>query len=122
MRWAWRGTLRGASAVTLRAAGAGRPLSPGPASLINLGLCRSLWFAPRSPKHDPQTRSGSPTTAASAGDGLVLAGSPFSPRAWRLSVARGGATVLVPGRRGPPARLFVLPPHHAGLPAAVGPS
>src|ERR1700687_2471870 len=119
MRWDRRGALRGASAVTLRAVRAGRQLSPGSASSISLGLCRSLWFAPRSPKHDPKTRSGSPTTAASAGDGLVLAGSPLSARAWRLSVARGRTAVLVPGGRGRPARVVVLQRHHPGLSVAV---
>ena len=58
-------------------------------------------------------------SAASAGDGLVLAGSPFPARAWRPSVARGHAAVPVPGRRGRPPRLVVLQRQHADQPAAA---
>src|SRR5580704_2572550 len=66
---------------------AGRQLSPGPAGLISLRLSvRSRWLD-RSLRHDPQTHSGSPATAAPAADGLVLAGSPLPARARRLSVA-----------------------------------
>src|SRR5207248_1807154 len=112
LRRSQRDAFTGASSVTLPVGRAGR-------HLLRSAQARLAWdepfaalafaaVAPRSLKHDRQTHSGSRTTAATARDGLVLVGSPFPARAWRPAVARGGAAVLVPRRRGRPARRAVL--------------
>src|SRR5580700_6632931 len=64
-------------------------------------------------EHDPKTHSGCRASAASAGDGLVLGGSPVAARAWRSSIARSDAAVLVPRGRGRPPRVVVLQRPHA---------